>query len=222
MLIEMSDFSVTLQRKRIKNINLRIGTTGEVRLSAPLRMPLPIIYNFLHQKSSWIVLHRQRLLKAEPTQDLLFGDYVRFQGKSYQLHCHETKTNQRMELRDNLLHLYIKSDACHAYKQKFLTQWYFSQMQQCLPPLFKKWESAIGVSVNKISIKHMKSRWGSCHPIKKHITLNLRLIEKPVNCLEYVIVHELVHLLEASHNQRFYALMDHYLPNWNQSKKQLT
>lgn len=223
MLIEMDGFSVTLQRKRVKNINLRIGRTGEVQISAPIKTPLTVIHNFLNCKHSWIEMHRHRLLQMAPEshKKLISGEYIDFQGRKYQLQVHETQTSQHIALRENQIHFFVKPCISQAHKELLLTQWYRAQIKTVYPPLIEKWQSIMGVSVNQISIKKMKSRWGSCHPIKKHITLNLRLIEKPVRCLEYVIVHELVHLFEASHNQRFYALMSHYLPDWQHIKKQL-
>lgn len=175
----MGDFLVTLERKRIKNMYLRIKRTGEVQISAPLKTSIKNIHDFIHIKRSWIEKHRQKCLlqlEKETAQDLITKEDFPF---------------------------------------------HYTKMQQCLAPLLSKWQSIMNVSVTKVDFKLMKSRWGSCHPIKKQITLNLRLIEKPLHCLEYVLVHELVHLFEASHNQRFYALMGHYLPEWKQIKEQL-
>jgi predicted metal-dependent hydrolase len=224
MHIEISDLSVSIQRKRIKNINLRIKRTGEVQISAPVKTPIEVIRRFLHNKRTWIEMHRYRLLQLEQEQpqQVMAGEYVNFLGTKYPLQLHETDKNQRIELKENQLHLYVKPKTSQVHKQDLLKKWYHSQMQQYVPSLLNKWQSIMGVTVNKISIKHMKSRWGSCNPVKKNITLNLCLIEKPLICLEYVIVHELVHLFESSHNQHFYALMSHYLPHWKQIKKQLT
>lgn len=224
MRIEMSGFSVMLQRKKVKNINLRIKRTGELQISAPIKTPIDTICRFLHQKRSWIEMHQYRLLQLdqECPQQLISGEYIPFQGIKYELQLHETHTNHHIELRDNQIHFFVRSNASQSHKELLPTKWYRTQMEKIFPPLFDKWQANMNVTVNQISIKQMKSRWGSCHPIKKHITLNLRLIEKPLICLEYVIVHELVHLFEASHNQRFYALMSYYLPDWKQIKKQLS
>lgn len=219
----MPGFSVTLHRKRIKNINLRIRRTGEVQISAPVKTPMSVIYNFLNDKQTWIERHRSRLqqLDRQALQYLLTGEYINFLGKCYDLVVHESTTHQRIELTETQLHLFVKPNANQASTQQLLTKWYHTQMQQYLPSLLSKWQIVIGVTVIKVSIKRMKSRWGSCHPIKKHISLNLRLMEKPLPCLEYVIVHELVHLLEASHNHRFYALMSQFMPNWQEQKNLL-
>ena len=223
MLIEINGLAVTLLRKRVKNINLRIRRTGEVQISAPQRISMSIIYHFLHNKRSWIELHRQRLqlLKQHTSQNLIAGEYIHFQGKKYELHLYEIPINPHIELDDKQLHFFVKPGSSQSDKELLLRAWYHTQMQQCLPALLSKWQTLMNVQIIKVNLKHMKSRWGSCHPQKKHITLNVRLMEKPLTCLEYVIVHELVHLFEASHNQRFYALMSHYLPNWKQIKKQL-
>lgn len=223
MLIEMKDFSVTLQRKKVKNINLRIKRTGEVCLSAPMKAPMESIQKFLHFKRPWIEMHRHRLcqLEQENTQQLLPGVCINFQGISHTVQLHETQAQQRIELSDEAIHFYIHPDTTQSHKELLLAKWYRTKMEQIYPAILEKWQSIMNVCVHKVSIRRMKSRWGSCHPIKKHITLNIRLIEKPLMCLEYVMVHELVHLFEANHNQRFYTLMSHYLPDWKCIKKQL-
>lgn len=224
MLIEMSGFSVQLQRKRVKNINLRIKRSGDIQVSAPMKTPVDIIHGFIQHKRSWIEMHRSRLqqVKQELDQHLIAGEFIPFQGINYGVHLHETLANQRIQLNENQIHFFVKRGARQADKERLLIKWYRRQMEDILPSLLDKWQFIMGVSVNQVSIRRMTSRWGSCHPTKKNITLNLRLIEKPLRCLEYVIVHELVHLFEVHHNQRFYALMTHYLSDWKDIKKQLS
>ena len=224
MLIEMNGFAVKLHRKRIKNINLRIKRTGEVQISAPIRTPIAKVQNFLNEKQAWIATHRQRLLKIhqqETSQEFVDNENVYFQGKKYILRLSDTNESQRIEVHANLMYMFIKTNSSKAHKEALLTNWLGLQMQQVSHPILEKWQAIFGVSGIQVSIKKMKSRWGSCQPIKKHITLNLRLIQKPLHCLEYVIVHEFVHLFEASHNPRFYRLMSHYLPDWQEIKKEL-
>lgn len=223
MFIEMSDFSITLRRKRIKNINLRIDRSGQVTVSAPFKTPLDVIQSFLQQKSAWIEKHRSRLqqVRQSEPQSLITGEYIFLHGIPYALHLFTNQTHQSIQLHENQIHFYVKPNISQAQKEVLLTKWYRMQMEALLPALLDKWQTTMKVHIHQISIRRMKSRWGSCHPRKKHITLNLRLIEKPLICLEYVIVHELVHLFEPSHNQRFYALMSHYLPDWKQIRKQL-
>jgi predicted metal-dependent hydrolase len=223
MLIEMNDFSVTVHRKKVKNINLRIKRTGEVYISVPMKTSIKTIQNFLNFKRPWIEMHRHRLhqLEQESSPQLLSEGYINFQGISYIVQLHETQAHQRIELSNDAINFYIYPGIIQSHKELLLAKWYRMQMEKIYPSMLEKWQSIMDVYVHKVSIRRMKSRWGSCHPIKKHITLNLRLIEKPSVCLEYVIVHELVHLFEANHNQHFYALMNHYLPNWRCIKKLL-
>lgn len=222
-LIEMGDFTVTLHKKRIKNMNLRISHTGAVSLSIPLRTSIKTAKDFLDSKLSWIDMHRQRLhqpIEEKPHQ-LAPGQSIAYLGRQYELIIQPTKTRQSIHLIDDQLHLFIQPDASEARKQHLLDKWYHARMEELLPIFLDKWQSAMQVSIHQVTVRSMKTRWGSCHPIKKHITLNLRLMEKPLPCLEYVIVHELVHLFESGHNARFYALMDKYLPSWRTVKKLL-
>lgn len=224
MQLELDGLPITLLRKRIKHLNLRIHQTGTVQISAPLALPLDKVYHFLNDKRAWIEFHRQRLLQREPmtiTKTLQPGEKLFFLGHALSIHIHETLRKNHIISDHNALHFFIKPELTLEKKQALLKRWYREQMQSRLPDLFKKWEFIIGVHAHTYTIKLMKTRWGSCHPSQKRISLNLKLIEKPLICLEYVIVHELIHLLEASHNKRFYALMSQFMPEWKQVKMQL-
>jgi predicted metal-dependent hydrolase len=223
MQLNIEGFSILLLRKPVKNLNLRIQSTGQIQVSAPLKMPINVISGFLEERLPWIDKHLKRLkLQQQPTpKALVTGETVMFLGHGYELIVHEGFKGLEVKWVDNQIHLFVKHGATIAQKQMGLTRWYHLQMEQLLPDLFQKWQTIIGVESNSIRIKTMKTRWGSCQPLKKQITLNLSLIEKPVSCLEYVIVHELVHLLEPSHNNRFYALMSQYMPDWALEKNKL-
>ena len=102
-----------------------------------------------------------------------------------------------------------------------MTEWYRKELRELIPPLIAKWEPILGVRVNEFGIKKMKTRWGSCNPEVKRIWLNLELAKKSPTCIEYVLVHEMAHLLERSHNETFVAYMDKFLPNWRAIKAEL-
>lgn len=227
MLIESHGLAVTLLRKKIKRMNLRVKHSGEVCISAPLKTSLATIHDFLQRQRPWIDIHRQRFLSQnrEVSPSLVTGASIPFQGRACILRIHETQEQPHIHLEESLLHVYMPPSTClrahEALFHQLLQQWYQEQMQQVLPSLLEKWCALMNVTVHCIRIKPMSSRWGSCHPLKKIITLNLRLIEKPPACLEYVLVHELVHLFERGHNERFYALMGFYLPHWKEIKIQL-
>lgn len=220
---KIDDFTITLVRKKIKNINLRISLSGEVKVSAPLRLPLPQIHRFLEEKREWIDHHRRRIKARQPQHPLTLttGDCLYFLGDPYEWIVYEQEKYPRIEIDNTRMHCFIKANASFAEKNELLQRWYRNQMANLLPELIQKWEAIVGVKINAFGIRAMKTRWGSCNILKKRIWLNLNLIEKPLGCLESVIVHELVHLLEASHNKRFYALMSQFMPNWKQHQQSL-
>lgn len=222
-IINLEGFDARLTRKRIKNINVRLDRQGNVNVSAPMKCPLPYIQQFLQEKQDWIIAHQTRIrrLPLPMTQSFQSDQLFLFLGKSYSLIIHEYAEQDEVNLSGNFLHCYVRSAATLEIKRTLLINWQRQQMQMLLPDLIKKWEAIIGVKANQWVIKTMTSRRGSCNPTKKRICLNLYLIQQPLICLEYVIVHELVHLLEASHNQRFYSLMSRFMPEWQESRQLL-
>lgn len=222
--LEIDGIVVEIIRKPIKNIHLRIyPPDGQVKVSVPLRLHLDLIYRQLSAKSDWI--HHQRArLKTQPTQPSFkweTGEQHYFLGKIHTLIIHETETRKRVSIDDKFIHCFVNINTTPAEKKALLQNWYRQQMKTLLPALIEKWESIIGVKINAWGIKIMKTRWGSCNTRAQRIWLNLYLVKKPLVCLEYVLVHELVHLLEANHNKRFYALMDRFMPAWRNYQKLL-
>ena len=219
--LELDGICIEILRKPIKNMYLRINPEdGKVSVSAPLKLRLDLIHRQLASKSNWIhqQLARFKSRPAIPTFNYESGEIHSFLGESYPLLIHQTQDRMQIRFEDQILHCYVKPDLTLEDMQIFLETWYRQQMKALIPPLLAKWEPIIGDSVTRWGIKVMKTRWGSCNPQKKRIWLNLNLIKKDPSCLEYVLVHELVHLLEASHNKRFYALMDKFLPQWRSIK----
>lgn len=216
MIIEIDGISIELIRKAIKSINLRIyPPDGVVRVTAPMRYSEQLIRQHLQTKSDWIRTQRERIkISAPVTESLQTGNTVPFMGRNYLLLITEHNGPSQIKINDEVMHFYIPHNSSESYKQKLLDQWYRREMETVLPELITHWESIIGVHVAEWGIKKMKTRWGSCNTRARRIWLNLSLIKKPILCLEYVLVHELVHILEASHNKRFYALMTQFMPNW--------
>ncbi|WP_133128508.1 M48 family metallopeptidase [Legionella nagasakiensis] len=223
MMIEMDGYSVELIRKRIKNINLRINTKGQVKVSVPMRCSDAEVYHFLQDRHEWIDRHRKRLNASQTHKipQLTSGEQLFFLGKAYELQIYPDSNKKSVVQDEQFIHCHIKSGATIIDKRLLLKTWYRQQMKSTLPALIKKWEPLIGVQINDWGIKTMRTRWGSCNIRVKRIWLNSTLIQKPLECLEYVLVHEMVHLLEASHNKRFYQLMSTFMPEWLTHKKQL-
>lgn len=211
--IEIDGIVVEILRKPIKNLHLRVyPPNGQVKVSAPMRFHLEAIRQQLEAKLSWIHHQRKRLSIQLPS--FTSGELSYFLGKAYTLLVIESNSRPHIQLEENIIYCHIKPESTLIEKEQLFQHWYRQQMKQLLPPLISKWEPIIGVKVHHWGIKIMKTRWGSCNIHAHRIWLNLNLIKKPLSCLEYVLVHELIHLLEAGHNKRFYALMDKFLPDW--------
>lgn len=222
--IEIDGISIEILRKPIKNMHLRIyPPDGRVRVSAPMQLSLQHIRNQVETKLDWLHTQRAKLqsrpAKAELTMQT--GEIHYFLGEGYTLNTIDSIYPPRINLKNNALLLSINPLASTLEKHAFLKQWYYLQMRALVPSLIEKWQPLIGVSVESWGIKAMKTRWGSCNTRTRRIWLNLVLIQKPMACLEYVLVHEMIHLLEASHNKRFYQLMDKFMPEWRVHEKAL-
>lgn len=219
MIIEIDGIPIEVIRKQIKSMNLRIyPPDGLVKVSAPIKFSEQLIRKHLQERSAWIQTQRERIRERTPPieQGLQTGSTIAFMGKSYLLVIIEHNGPSQIKINDELMHCYTQPNASEVQNQTVLDRWYRQEMESRLPELLHHWEKVIGVQVKQWGIKKMKTRWGSCNTRAHRIWLNLSLIKKPLVCLEYVLVHELVHLLEASHNQRFYALMTQFMPNWRE------
>jgi predicted metal-dependent hydrolase len=222
--IEIDGISIEILRKPIKNMHVRIyPPDGRVQISAPMRLNINYIYKQVEAKLTWLHTQRAKLQSQPVLSELTMhtGESHFFLGQAYTLIVHETQNPKQVILKDNELLLSTKPNATLAEKEAILKRWYQTQMHNLVPDLIKKWQPIIDVSVADWGVKTMKTRWGSCNVRMRRIWLNLVLIKKPILCLEYVLVHELVHLLEASHNTRFYQLMDKFMPEWRTHQKAL-
>lgn len=221
--IIVSNIEIDINRKNIKNMYLRVsGHDGRVSISAPLRMKNEEIIKFVTNKIQWIEKQKRKFENSniQYKYDYVDGEIHYLWGKPYVLRI-VTGSKCRTDIIDDSLILTIKNDCTAEQREKLLTEWYRRQLKDKLPVLFDKWEKIIGVHAESVSIRNMKSRWGSCNTRDKRISINLQFAKRPIMCLEYVVVHELVHLLEASHNHIFKGYMDKYLPEWRGIKRTL-
>ncbi|KTD65286.1 M48 family metallopeptidase [Legionella spiritensis] len=224
-LIEIAGITCELVRKPIKNLHLGVyPPDGRVRISAPLGLSNQAIGRFITHKKTWILTRQKHIQERKITESpsLTDGASCLFQGQIHTLRIKETDSGRpSCIMQDHHLWLSIKTGASQLDKEKILHRWYRDQLQQQLTTLVPAWEKIIGISVQQIGIKKMKTRWGSCNPRAKRIWINLTLIQKPLSCLEYVLVHEMIHFLESGHNRRFYQWMEHFLPDWKQRHQML-
>lgn len=222
--IELDGIAVEVVRKNIWNIHLRVcPPDGSVRISAPWRMSLDAIQAFASSKSDWVRKHRQRI-RAHPAAvpvEYVDGERHYLWGNAYPLQVRATRTGAKATLSDGRLVIDVPPGAKRRKRQAVLDEWYRERLLEALPALMEKWEPVTGVKAGRLSVRKMKSRWGSCNPRTGSIRLNTELVKKAPRCLEYVLVHELVHVLEPSHNHRFKALMDQFMPGWREVRDEL-
>lgn len=211
-------------QKDIKNIHLSVyPPTGRVRISAPLRMDLDTIRVFAISKISWIKKQQEKLRSQnrETARDYISRESHFYLGKRYLLKVIEENTPANVILKHDTIELYIRPDTPTEKRQEILETWYRRKLKEIVPEMMAKWEKKMKVEANEFGIKKMRTRWGTCNVQAKRIWLNLELAKKPQHCLEYILVHEMVHLLERRHNERFVAYMDKFLPQWRSYKEEL-
>jgi predicted metal-dependent hydrolase len=222
--IELGEIVVDIVKKDIKNVHLSVyPPAGRVRISAPLRMDLETIRLFAIGKLSWIKNQQQKLRdqEREPPREYLDRESHYLWGKRYLLKVRDVETAPAVELKHNKVLLQVRPGTSEEKRQGLLDQWYREQLKAAVPPLIAKWEPLMGVQVARFFVQRMKTRWGSCSPGTRSIRLNSDLAKKPPECLEYLIVHEMAHLLEPTHNSRFLTLMEQLMPNWRHHREEL-
>ena len=214
----VSGIPVQVVRKPIKNLHLSVyPPDGHVRVAVPLHMTDDNIRLAVISRLSWIKKH-QASFQAQPRQserEMVTGESHYVFGKRYRLEVIERRGCHEVAIKNNTtLQLFVNPGTSTQNRALVLNEWYREQLKAQIPDLLNHWQSAIGKQAADWGIKKMKTRWGSCNIAQRRIWLNLELAKKPLECLEYVLVHELVHLLERHHNDRFKAYMDKYLPQW--------
>ena len=223
-IIEVADLKVEVERKWIRNIYLRVSPTdARIRISAPMLMSERAIRQFVLAKEAWI---RQRLRRVgerqSPTpREFLSGELHYYMGQGYRLQVVHGNGPARVERADDQIILYIREGATKEQREVAMREWYRAEMKALIAVLVARWEAVIGVKARRISIKLMRTIWGSCNHRTHDINFNLELMKKPLHCIEYVVVHELLHIIVRLHNDEFKALLTRYLPNWRETKREL-
>ncbi|MGI6588960.1 MAG: M48 family metallopeptidase [Peptococcia bacterium] len=222
--LQIGDITIDVEQKEIKNIHLSVyPPTGRVRISAPLRLDLDTIRVYALSKLKWIKKQQAKFKgqERETLREFLNRESHYYKGKRYLLKIVELEAPPKVELKHSTIILYVRPGASKEKKQAVLEEWYRSQLKMVLPALIEKWEKKLKVEVKEFGIRKMKTKWGSCNCQAKRIWLNLELAKKPPEHLEYVVVHEMVHLLERKHNDTFITYMNKYLPKWRFYKDEL-
>ncbi len=215
--IKLGDVAVDVILKDIKNVHLSVHPpTGRVRISAPRRMSSDTIRVFAISKLDWIKQQQKKLREQEreTPREYLDRESHYVWGKRYLLTVLERDERPSIELKHSSMLLRVRPRTDEGKRQTLVEAWYRERMKEAVPPLVERWQPLLGVTVERFFVQRMKTKWGSCNHKARTIRLNTELAKKPPECLEYIVVHELVHLLEPTHNARFVALMDRFMPKW--------
>lgn len=215
--IKLGDIAVDVVLKDIKNVHLSVyPPTGRVRISAPSRMSLDNIRAFAISKLGWIKQQQKKLQRQEreTPREYLDRESHYVWGKRYLLKLIEDNTAPEVKLKHSEMILRVRPGTEDETKQAIVAQWYREQIKATVPGLIANWGLIMHVKVDRVFVQKMKTKWGSYNPAKRSIRLNTDLARKPHECLEYVVVHEMVHFLERHHNERFKELMDRLIPQW--------
>lgn len=222
---KLGDITVDVVLKDIQNVHLSVHPPdGKVRISAPRRMTLNLLRTFAISRLGWIKQQQRKLRnqERETPREYLDRESHYIWGKRYLLKLEEDgNAGSRVELKHSAMILRIRPGAPDEAKHSAIARWYRQQIRAAVPAMISKWEPILGVRVERVFVQKMKTKWGSCNPRSRTIRLNSELAKKPSESLEYIIVHEMVHFLEPTHNARFVELMDRAMPQWRVCKQRL-
>lgn len=221
----LGKIAIDVELKDIKNVHLSVyPPSGRVRIAAPRRMSLDTVRVFAISKLDWIRKQRRKIQQQERETPREFVDRESHYlwGERYLLKVVDGQPIELVEVRHRKIVLRLRTSSDATKRRALLEQWYREELRSAAEPLIERWADAIGVSIPRLFVQRMKTRWGSCNRAAGSIRLNTELAKKPRECLEYVIVHELIHLIEAVHNDRFVALMDRFMPLWKAHRDRLS
>ena len=222
--LDLGGIEVDVVFKDIKNVHLSVyPPTGRVRISAPSRMSLDTVRVFAISKLAWIKQQQKKLREQdrETPREFLDRESHYVWGKRYLLKVVEEDGAPGVEIRHGALLLQVRPGTNDVARETVLASWYRQLLKAAIPPLIEAWETRLKVAVGGFYVQQMKTRWGSCNPAARTIRLNTELAKKPKECLEYIVVHEMVHLRDPTHGPKFIALMDRFMPQWRDTRELL-
>jgi predicted metal-dependent hydrolase len=223
--ITVSGLPVEIVRKNIKNLHLGVyPPAGRVRVAAPLRVNNEAVRLAVIGKLGWIKRQQARF-ERQPRQserEMVSGESHYFEGQRYRLRMYAANAPAEVVITNSsIIELHVRPGASVESRRKVMMNWYRQHLKDAIPPLLEKWQKRLGIDVSEFGIKRMKTKWGTCTVDARRIWINLELAKKSPDSLEYVVMHELVHLLARHHDDRFVAIMDEHLPRWRVLREEL-
>ena len=220
---ELASIPIEVEFKTVKTLRLTVyPPDGRVSITAPTGTHRDAIGKFAASRIAWIEKHRERFLShSRLSPSLQNKSTVYVWGKPYGLKLAEREGNSKIVIDGDCVKMYIRPGAAKTKRTEVLDRWYRRALKEAASPIIKKWESKIGVTVQKLYIRKMKSCWGSCNCQKQTLRLNSELAKRNPECLDYVVLHEMLHIIEKGHNRNFYGLMNQFMPEWKIIRKKM-
>ena len=223
--ITINGLPVQIIRKAIKNLHLGVyPPNGRVRVAAPLAVSDDAVRLAVISRLGWIKRQRAKFegQSRQSKREMVSGESHYFQGRRYRLRVIEHDGATKVTMRNNsIIELHARPDTTARKRELALQRWYRQRLKALIPGLLEKWQTILGVEVADWGVKKMKTKWGACSVEGRRVWLNLELAKKTLHCIEYIIVHEMIHLLERKHNEIFISYMDKFLPKWRFYKEEL-
>ena len=222
--IQLGDIEISVTRKEIKHVHLSVHPPeGRVTLTAPLQSRLDVLRAYAIARLGWIC-KQQAGFKAQPRETPrrhITRESHYLWGRRYLLDVRYVDAKPGVSRDHKRIVLTVRPDSDRSKRADVIHDWHKRELHRVVPNLIRRWEARMGVRVNAYFLQRMKTRWGSCNSAKGHIRLNTELVKKPRHLLEYIVVHEMAHLLEANHGERFVALLDTHYPAWREARSEL-
>jgi predicted metal-dependent hydrolase len=222
--LQIGEIDVEVVRKDIKHVHLSVHPPlGRVRMAAPERLSLDALRVFAIAKLPWIRRQRSKLQEQEreSTYEYISRESHYVWGRRYLLNVVERDESPTVELDASRLVLSVRPNTTRDRREMIMEEWYRALLHEELPALIAKYEKFFGVVVARYFVQRMKTKWGSCNHRGRTLRFNTELARKPPECLEYIVAHEVAHLVEPTHSERFLALMDRAMPRWRLRQQQL-
>lgn len=222
--IQLGDITIAMTRKDIKHVHLSVHPpSGRVTLVAPLATRPEVARAYAASKISWIRDQQAKLLgqARETPRQFVERESHYLWGRRYLLSLVEMDVKPFVRLDHRRITLTVRPGSTPAKREEVMQEWHRALLHEAVPPLIRKWETKLDVEVAGYFLQRMKTKWGGCNPCRRNIRLNTELVKKPKDLLEYVVLHEMVHLIEPKHNERFLALMTKYYPAWREARAEL-
>jgi predicted metal-dependent hydrolase len=222
--IQIGELSIQVSRKSIKNVHLTVHPPdGRVSLVVPLTTRADVARAYAISRLAWIRNQQQKLANQarETPRQFIERESHMLWGRRHLLSIHYQDAKPSVSLDHKRINLFVRENADALKRSKVIHQWHKSLLHEVIPPLIRKWEPRLKVKVRGYYLQRMKTKWGSCNHSAGNIRLNTELVKKPKDLLEYVIVHEMAHLLEPKHSDRFFTILQEHYPTWREARNEL-